>query len=194
MTAPSSLGKGLNVKGIANRILQAVEEHFAAANVDLPDRRYVAPGAMANTAWEFADPADNVIVCGQVVVTLEGIGWGASSIVTGDYPKPGSHVSAVGIRHAVFAVQIARCTPSSDRNDRRTITPPAADIQEAGESFMIDAGLLSQALLTMTSELRNSFLPDRTGIVQPGLVQPVGPDGGMHAVQGGIEITVGELA
>lgn len=191
MTAPTSLGKGLAVKDIAKRLLQAVEEHFAAASVDLPDRRYVSAGAMQNVAWDFPDDA---VVCGQVVVTLEGIGWGQSSVATAEYPKPGSHVSAVGIRHAVYAVQIVRCTPSTNANARRSVTPLAVDLQAAGEAYMDDAGLLSQALLTMTSELRHNFLPDRSGIVQPGLVSPVGPDGGMHAVQGGLEITVGTLA
>lgn len=191
MTRPNGSGTGLNLVPIATAILERIEAHFADANVELPDRRYIAPGATDNVAHDFSDVQGNV--CGQLVVTLDGIGWGASSQnVTDINVKPGAQSSAAGVRHAVFQIQLVRCTPSANRNSRFGSAAPAVeDIHAAGLDFLRDAELLSQALLVLCSELTTSFITNRAGLVQAGVIQPIGPSGGVHGAQAQIEITVG---
>lgn len=191
MTPPNTLGSDpLALVAIAEKILTTIEQHFDAANVILPDRRYIAPGAAVNIAHDFEE--NDAQTCGQLAITMEGIGWGVSSTsTTGLNVKPGAQASVEGVRHAVFAIQLVRCTPSANPNSRHATVPSAADIHAAGTDFLVDCGLLSQALLVLMAELRNDFLPNRAGLVQGGLVSPVGPAGGVHAAQAQIELTVG---
>jgi hypothetical protein len=181
----TTLGKGLTIREIANSILDAVVEHWAAAIVDdptvspLPERQYVAPGDPTQIAWD----------CEQVVVAIQGIGWGQAPDAGTLSPGAGTHVSAVGVRHAIYVVQLIRCTPSD--GDIETGLPSPAAIQAAGDEFMRDMGLLSQALMVACATVRTGF--DRSAKVEPGAVNPDGPSGGFHGMSAQIAVTAGTL-
>lgn len=173
----TALGKRIYVAELAQKVLDGVVAHFEAANVPLPDRRYVAPGNPQLIAWD----------CEQLVVSLTGIGWGSAPDAATGSIKPGSQVSVQGVRHAVFSIQLVRCTPVS--KDSRTPWPPAEEIQAAGVAFMKDSGLLSQAMVTLVAELRQGIAPDRSGLVEAGALTSLGPEGGHHGMEATLAIT-----
>jgi hypothetical protein len=175
-------GQGLDVAGIAQKILNAVTVHLnAASGITVPDRRIIAPGNIRLIAW------DN---CEQLIVALSGIGLGAAPGQGGTPQRTGNPVSAMGLRHAVFAVQLVRWAPESQDG---TSPPEATKVTTAGLALMRDAGLLSQALVEACSSVKASTPLGRQGSVQPGAVEVIGPDGGMAAVEGSIAITAGDL-
>lgn len=178
----TTLGERINVAELGASILASVIEHFDAAGVTLPDRRYLAPGDPQLIAWD----------CEQLCVSLSSIGWGQAVDVSLPSPKPGAQIGAMGVRHAVFSVQLVRCTPVSTKADDPT--PPVELIQAAGEQFMRDAGMLSQSLVTLTSELRQGLAQDRSGLVQPGVVASLGPSGQYHGMEATLAITSALLA
>jgi hypothetical protein len=173
----SSLGKGIRVGDLAQKVLDGVVAHFLAADVALPDRRYVAPGNPQLIAWD----------CEQLVVALTGIGWGSAPDAATGSVKPAAQMSVQGVRHAVFSIQLVRCTPVS--KDTRTPWPPAEEIQAAGVAFMRDAGLLSQALVTLVAELRQGLAPDRSGLVEAGALSSLGPEGAHHGMEATLAVT-----
>lgn len=176
----AATGLGLAVANIAQQILDGVVDHFdAAAGVTLPGRRVIAPGNPRLVAW------DN---CEQVVVTMSGIGIGSAPGENAGVRSSGNPISAMGVRHAVYAIQITRCNPES-KDGRR---PPADDtLTEAGLGVMRDAGLLSQALVDVCSKVVDG-LP-KGSRVSPGAVEMLGPEGGFVAIEGSVAVTVGIL-
>lgn len=180
MTAPAALGKGIQVAAIAETILDAVVRHYQAApGVTLPDRRVIAPGNSRLIAWDAE----------QTVVTLSGIGIGSAAGENAGPKSSGNPISATGLRHAVFAVQIVRCSPESEDG---TTPPPADEVTAAGTALMRDAGLLSQALIGVVTEI--SAAVPRGSRVQAGAVEVLGPLGGFAAVEGTIAVTAPILA
>lgn len=182
MIRPESFGKGLDVASTAQDILDHVVAHYAAATPGsvqpLPERRTIAPGDPQTIAWD----------CEQLVVSLQGIGFGpAVDASPAPSPRGGLPLSATALRHAVLAVDLVRCTPSPDNNGNVSTVA----LNAAGLVFMRDCGMLSQAVVTFAGVLR-SRLPD-TASVQCGVVQPFGPSGGFHAAEVTIAITVPEL-
>lgn len=183
MIRPESFGKGLDVAGTAQELLDHVVAHYAAATPGsaepLPTRRIIAPGDPQTVAWD----------CEQLIVSLAGVGFGpAVDAAPAPSPRAGLPLAAQALRHAVIAIDLVRCTPSGDNNGN----PPAADaINTSGLIFMRDCGMLSQAVVTFAGILR-SRLPD-TSSVQCGVVAPFGPSGGFHAAEVTIAITVAEL-
>lgn len=173
----TSLGKRIYVAELAQKVLDGVVAHFDAVPRELPDRRYVAPGNPQLIAWD----------CEQLVVALTGVGWGASPEAAAGSVKPGTQMSVQGVRHAVFSIQLVRCTPVS--KDTRTPWPPPEEIQAAGVAFMKDAGVLSQALVTLVAELRQSLALDRSGSVEAGALTSLGPEGGHHGMEATLAIT-----
>lgn len=177
MAAP---GLGLAVAPIARTILDAVIAHYnAAAGVTLPARRVIAGGNPRLVAWD---------ACEQVVVTLSGIGLGGAPGEGGQPRGAGNPVSAMGVRHAVFAVQITRHNPESHDG---TTPPPDDKLTAAALAIMRDAGLLSQALVEVCTAV-SATLPGGSR-VQPGAVEMLGPQGGFVAVEGSLAVTAGLL-
>jgi hypothetical protein len=157
----------------------AVEDHYAAAGVTLPQRRLITPGLPRQAAWD----------CAALIV-------GLNAIRTGQHPaaRPGvvqqvsgAPYSAVGVRHAVFAVQVVRCIPTVDSRG----APSPAAITAAGVEALTDAGLLSQALVQAVSVL--STMVPAGAAVEAGGIETLGPEGGYAAVEGSITVTCGEL-
>lgn len=175
----TTAGKALTIRGMAESILGSITDHYTAAGVTLPARRYVAPGDPTQIAWD----------CEQLVVAIQGIGWGQAPDAGPPSPRIGTPVSALAMRHAIYVVQLVRCTPSE--GDPQTGLPDEADIHAAGLAFMTDMGLMSQALMVACATIRTGL--DRTGLVQPGAVNPDGPSGAFHGMSAQIAITAGEL-
>lgn len=173
-------GDAISVQSLAAKLLAAVEEHFAAAGEAnaLPGRRGVIPGEPRGVAWD----------CEQLTVTLAGIGWGQALDASQPSPQTAGPASVMALRHAVLAVTLVRCTPQPSAKGR----PPSMDeLAAAGARFMRDAGLLSQAVVELCTQLRQG-LP-REAKVQPGVVEPIGPTGGYHGLETSLVITAAGL-
>lgn len=177
MSAPFN---GLDVAGTGQRIKDWVIARFEESSQPLPERRYCAPGDPRSISWD----------CEQFVVALGGIGWGQALDEGSTSARTGSPISVMGMRHAVYTLQLVRCTPQPDATKREKL-PSVAALDAAGLAFMRDAGLLSQAMLTFAADMSQHL--GRDALVQCGVVEPVGPDGGFHAAEGTITITVGAL-
>lgn len=176
----SALGKGLDIAAIADLLLTRIEEHFAAADTDLPERRILAPGSPSEIAWDAP----------MVAITMASIGLGATPGGAGSGPlRVGPGVSAMGLRHAVYSVTLTRCEPPPTGNGTRP--PSAAVLRAAALGLMRDAGLLSQALVNFCTEVA-SGLPNGS-LVQAGSVETAGPSGGHVGVIGTLTATVGQL-
>ena len=178
----TAAGLGLQVAPIAQLILDGVVAHYAAAQgVDLPKRRVIAAGNPRLIAWE---------QCEQVVVTMSGIGIGSAPGENAGTKTGGQMLSSMGLRHAVYAVQITR--HAVDSPDGAT-APAEAAMTSAGLRIMRDAGLLSQALIEVCNTVA-AELPRGATRVQPGAVEMIGPEGGFVAVEGSLAVTAGLLA
>lgn len=173
-----TLGLALDVSSEADELLAAVEQHFSAAEVPLPERRCLVPGAPRDFAWD----------CEQVTVSLQGIGWGPATASAPTAPRTGTPASVMSVRHAVLAVQIVRCTPQMTDGGH---PPEAEELDTAGRDFMRDAGLLSQSLVTYVSQAAKRL--ERVASVEAGAVEPIGPSGTHHGVEATLAITVGQL-
>ena len=173
------IGQAINVRELAGKLLDAIVEHFTGApDAFLPARRLIVPGDPRSFAWD----------CEQLTVSLLGIGWGQAIDATNPTPLAGGPASAMALRHATYAITWVRCTPAPNHDG----SPPSlADLDLAGRESMRVAGLLSQALVEFTSRLRQELPPE--GLVQPGLVEPVGPSGGFHALESTLSITAARL-
>lgn len=172
-------GQGLDIGRIAVLMLEKLTEHWDAADgVTLPARRIIAPGSARGIAWD----SDGL------AVTLGGIGLGHAPGQGGNPQRPGNPISALGLRHAVFVVQLVRCTPESHNG---TTPPDAAEVTKAGLALMRDAGLLSQALTEIATPVQSQLGPG--GSVVVGAVDILGPQGGLAAVEGTLTCTAGIL-
>jgi len=177
VTAP---GPRLTIREVGQAILDAVVGHFAVAGIALPERQYLAPGDPTQIAWD----------CEQLVVALQGIGWGQHPTAGPLATKMGSQINAVGLRHAIYVVSLVRCTPSD--GDRETGLVSAQLIHAAGQQFMDDMGVLSQALVEACAEVRAGL--DRGSLVEAGAINPEGPSGQYHGMSAPVAITVGTTA
>lgn len=178
----STLGKGLDVQKVAVDLLQTIITHWAAATsldvVPLPTRRAVVPGDPRTIAWD----------CEQLTVSMVGIGYGQALDEASPSRRAGSPTSVSGLRHAILAVTLVRCTPVGKEDG----TPPTvAELDAAGRVFFRDCGMISQALMTYCSDVRKHLSSAES--VQAGAVDPVGPSGGYHGIETTLAITLGNL-
>lgn len=180
---PPSFGKGLNIADTALELQAYVIAHWNAAGpgtvTPLPARQLIAPGDPRTIAWD----------CEQFTISMEGIGFGPAVDIAATSPRAGHGLSVNSLRHVVLTVSVVRCTPGP----REDGTPPSADaLQEAGLTFLRDAGLLSQAMVSYAGVLRARIGGDDRS-VQCGAVTPFGPSGGFHSADAAMAITVPEL-
>lgn len=179
----SAVGQGLDIVTTAEDLLQAVVDAYAAAAPGtvspLPDRQGIYAGDPRSIAWD----------CSQLIVALDGIGYGPAADASSASARSGSPVSVSAIRHVVLVVQLVRCTPRP--GNRGTVN--TAELEAAGREFLRDAGMLSQALVKFASRVRQG-LDSTTESVLPGVVDPVGPIGDFHAVETTLAITVATVA
>jgi hypothetical protein len=161
-----ALGQALDIWAVGNSLFQAVVDHFAARSrpeyQDLPPRRYLATGDSSSVAWD----------CEQFTVSLEGIGAGSSQDAPAPSRQPGVQTSVSSVRYVTFMVSLVRCTPTMDDNGN---FPPVEQMAAAGDQFLRDAGLLSQAVVEWGSQMRRSLGPSSQVVL--GDVLPAGPEG-----------------
>lgn len=170
-------GQYINVPALAQAVLVGVIAHFAASNVELPDRRLIAPGEPRQIAWD----------CPALVVACGGILWGQGpGAATGVGRATGNPVST-GTRYTVLTAQIIRCVPEHDGTD----PPTVEELTTAGLALLTDAGLLSQALVELCGS--NGVLK-RAGMAIAGDIAIIGPSGGFAATEGSATVTAAVLA
>jgi hypothetical protein len=167
---------GLELHTVAKALLVAVGNYFAANGVNLPTRQYITTGDPAIVAWD----------CEQLTVCLANIEWGRSRDATQFSPTFGKAASINAMRHAIYAITLVRCCPTID--DTGTL-PSAQALDDAGLASMLDAGLMSQALVNFVA-FANPAIPVGCNI-QAGSVQPLGPEGGLVGLQGSLIMTAG---
>jgi len=175
-------GQGIAVRSLALAIMDAVESHWGGTAAPLPDRRYVAFGDPASTPWD----------CEQLVISLAGVGFGpAQDAAPPSTPRAGTPASIMTVRHAVFNIALVRCIPTPSG---RTSTPPSVEeLQAAGERFMTDAGMLSQALVRWASRTYKSLPNDGASSVQLGVIEPGEASGGYVGLTGVAIVTCAGL-
>lgn len=160
-------GSALNIWSLATELLNVIGTHWTTApGAPLPARQYVGAGEPAAQAWD----------CEQLVVSLGGIGWGQAQDSAPITPRGGTPASVMSMRHAVLDVSLVRCVPVSDRDGR----PPAVDaMNAAGQQYLRDAGLLSQAMVQWASRIERDLAgpEDPRSKVQVGVIEP-GPASG----------------
>jgi len=182
----TSAGQGIAVRTLANSIMAAVESHWDMAAppvIPLPTRRYVAAG----------DPGSQVWDCEQLVVSLAGVGFGpAQDAAPPVTPRAGSPAGVMSVRHVVFNIALVRCIPGP--TGRNATPPEVADLQAAGDRYMTDAGVLSQALVRWAARTRTSVLPnDGASSVQLGVIEPGEASGGFVGMAGAAIVTCAAL-
>jgi hypothetical protein len=144
----------------------------------LRDRRIMAPGAPELVAYD----------CEALILTMSGIGRGqapgAARVTT-----VGPGISAMGLRHIVFSIDLVRWEPMPSGGG--TVPPTVETMNAAAAAFFRDAGLLSQALVAVGVDVARA-LP-RGSLVEAGAVVPVGPEGGLVGLRGTVSVTAGTL-
>lgn len=109
--------------------LQTIVDFYAAAAVELPDRRYVTAG-------------DVVADCPQVTVT-----WAGYPATTGDIASEATsgHIGNA-FKSTIYEVAVLRCAPALDGTAENPVLPTAAQFQEYGQVVMRDAEMLEDAI------------------------------------------------
>lgn len=177
MTSPAlTPGVGVDVASLATRVFDAVVEHFTEAGVHLPDRRFMAPGAPEQIAWDTE----------MLVMTLSGIGIGAAPGQAA--PRQGHTFGATVLRHVVLTFQLVRCEPKPTNGGRAAPTVKA--LNAAAHDLFRDAGLMSHSLTRAATAISRE-LPG--AMVDAGAVAPVGPEGGYVGLQTSITLTAANL-
>jgi hypothetical protein len=178
----STAGQGIAVRGLAHAILDAVVTHWGGTAAPLPDRRYVAFGDPSSVPWD----------CEQLVISLVGVGFGpAQDAAPPTTPRAGTPASIMSVRHAVFNIALVRCIPGP--TNRNATPPTVAALQAAGDRFMTDAGMLSQALVRWASSTYKNLPNDGASSVQLGVIEPGEASGGHVALSGAAIVTCAAL-
>jgi hypothetical protein len=176
MAAP---GKGLPLGEVAEAILSGIVSHYQAADVKLPERRVIVPGAPELIAFD----------CPMLAVTCSGVGQGWAPGQGPTTQRAGVPLSAMMLRHGIFTATLLRPDPPPLNGGR---TPPSVEsLTRAGLALMRDAGLMSQAMLEIVNSVV-SILP-KGAVVDTGAVNTIGPEGGFHGVTATLAATAGEL-
>lgn len=178
----STAGQGIAVRGLAQDILAAVVSHWGGVAAPLPERRYVAFGDPSSVPWD----------CEQLVISLAGVGFGpAQDAAPPVTPRAGTPASIMSVRHAVFNIALVRCIPTP--SGRNATGPSVAELQAAGDRFMTDAGMLSQALVRWASRTYKNLPNDGASSVQLGVIEPGEASGGHVALSGAAIVTCAAL-
>lgn len=172
---------GLDLTTWAENIIPAVVDFFTANSVDLPARRRIVPGQLQLDSWD----------CEQVSVGVTGIndsgarGQGTTSAA----PRAGTPFSVMKVRQVTYGIQIVRCVGQCGQTQFDTDTP---EFGEAGLIQLRDMGLLSQALVNLASS-PPPWHP-KSAAMDAGQVTPIGPEGGMYAIEGSVTFSAMLLA
>ena len=148
----------IDVAAPAQRLLQAVIDHFESHDWDLPGRRYLAPGQQAGLA------VDDEHLCVALVqlrrAAAEGSRQGSS---------PGKGAGPATLASATYLLRLMRCVATLDDEGH---APPAHEINADGLRLMADPGQLMDAVFAWAAAEPHNLTVD------PGPVEPLGPEGG----------------
>lgn len=177
------LGNRVNILEIATALRDGVVAHWAAKTDEaveaLPDRRLLLSGDAAVVAYD----------CEQLTIALQNIGNGQSDDTAATAPQLGAGTSVFNMRHAIFEVLLLRCASVLDDHGN----PPSDAVLDAeGVRSMRDAGMLSQALTEIASNVQRGLL-EPGGIARCGQILPVGPEGGFVGHVGLFQVTSARL-
>lgn len=177
------LGNRVNILEIATALRDGVVAHWAAKTDEaveaLPDRRLLLSGDAAVVAYD----------CEQLTVALQNIGNGQSDDTAATAPQLGAGTSVFNMRHVIFEVLVLRCASVLDDEGN---APPDAVLEAEGETFLRDAGMLSQALTHVAAQVKPRLL-EPGGIARVGQILPVGPEGGFSGNVGLFQVTSARL-
>lgn len=150
----------IDVAAPARRLLDAVVDHFADHDWDLPARRYIAAGQQAGIA------ADTE----HLAVALATVQRGASENSRGGGGSPAHGAGAAPLVRAEYLLRLMRCVAVVDDDG----TPPTAQqIHADGLRLLEDPGHMLAALYAWAeAEPHNAT-------VNFGPIEPVGPEGGL---------------
>ena len=128
------------LKDLGNAILANVEAEFAAAGIELPALRYVAPGPFQTVAFD----------CDQVTVAIDAVNRGEPGTPTSGYVL----LSPFSAQITVAVVRM--CMPVSDDE-----TAPTAEEQAAASDITL-ADLQRAVATRQTHPQRRRLHPPRT--------------------------------
>lgn len=161
---------GIVATGHAERLLAALLAVYDEARVELPTRRYLAPGPM--TAW------DDEHAAVYLTSTLPGSSDRANT--PGGHPARGA--GAQSTPRGAYEARVVRCIPTLDDDGA---APPADAITSSARELLRDVGLLLDAVYRFAGEAPLG------SVATPGQAQPLGPDGGLAGWS--VTVTVGPL-
>lgn len=107
---------------LAAAVLSAVETHYAAAGVELPDRRYVSDGL---PAWD----------CEQVTVRVTRTFGTQGSVLA----ETNAVLGGLFHRTAELEVEVVRCAPTVTDEGAEVAWPTANAIEQSAEAILDDA-------------------------------------------------------
>lgn len=153
----------------AEKILAAFATALTARGVELPDRRYVAPGQI--NAWDGE----------QLVVNLQSIDQGQPG-----RPFGGTYIPAALNFTAQFAVSIVREIPALyGEGPLTTMVPTALELDDAGQGSLTDGAALILAATDIYAASIHGTAGQGLAVTGPGEgfeigpCYPVGPEGGL---------------
>lgn len=158
---------------IGNELLNAVNNHFATKNVELPERQYVHYGEVA---WD----------CPSLVASMVGFSTPHNQLgVSEQFPNivlPGVPFT----RHVSFEVWLllSICAIPGEDGD----FPTEEQLDTDGEMMLINGWLLYEALLVGAAA--GSVLEGGCQSIDIGECVPVGPDGAMAGWQSTVSIVL----
>lgn len=153
---------------IADRVLSAVEAAFDAADISLPDRRYITGGEIV---WDCPD--------GQLVVQVPRIYVG---LPAASDPR---EIRCGTVRSAGLTVWLLRCVPTLAENGE---PPPPGDLDDSGRDLLIDAWTLSSGII---SAYNSDDLVEADSQVFLADLAAVGPQGGLGGWRQDLRVQVG---
>lgn len=150
----------LDLPATAELVLSLFVTHLEDLDVDIPARRYVAPGSMV--PWDGE----------QLVVNLQSIDQGQPG-----QPIGTTQTAATVVLAAQFGVGLLREVPMlHGEGPINAMVPDSGEMNAAGLVSMGDVAALTRAALAIQTD--NELVGPGEGIVI-GPVTPLGPEGGL---------------
>lgn len=155
----------IDVAAPAQRLLAAVAAHYESHDWDLPARRYLAPGQQAGVA------VDDEHLCVALVQLRRTAAEGSRQS-----PSPGKGVGAAMLASATYMLRLMRCVATVDDEGH---PPTAAQVTADALAVWADAGQLMDAVYAWAAAEPHNLTVD------PGPVEPHGPEGGFagHSIR-----------
>lgn len=155
----------IDVAAPAQRLLQAVVDHFDDHDWELPSRRYLAAGQQQGIA------VDDEHLCVALVQLRRGAAENARGGVS-----PGKGAASATVASATYLLRLMRCVAVLDDDG---VPPAAHQINADGLRLMADPGQLMDAVFAWAAAEPHNLTVD------PGPVEPLGPEGGFagHSIR-----------